>query len=131
MKPFELEKALKGNKLITKNGLEAKITFHDKESESLLVVISEEDGLEAVWYDEFGKMQTDRDEDYDLFMNVEKQKVYIAIGKKLKLFAEVEEGCYWSSSAFKSKGELLHHLNGKISYTDDHEIVEIEVEVEV
>lgn len=127
MKQFDLEKALAGDPVITREGEEALNIFYSKELENngkeLCVIVVLKSGC-VLKYRKNGTLNDDyvEGEGLDLFMAQKKQKYYMAIGK------EMDGYNYRKTSAlYKSKKDLD---NWMASGTNFYSIKELELDVE-
>lgn len=123
MKPFDLEKALAGKEVVTRDGREAKVVFFSefKEQYPVLVVIKYEapqvwmcdwftrEGSESFYNKGSGK---------DLFMSSKTKKLWVAVSKKSDC-----RGRYSISDIATTKEEIE-----KYYYHESHNFIEIEIE---
>lgn len=99
MKKFDLDAALKGAPVITKNGLPARVICTDAKGKYPLVALILEDNLEVpVKYALDGKRHIENKGNYDLFMVTVKKKGYINIW-------EHENGKKWAEGIFSTRDE--------------------------
>lgn len=119
LKPFNLEKALAGDPVITRNCRKVlQISyFSDAQDQYKLMVLVEGRDCPISFYPT-GKFYSSKEDDFDLFMAPKKIKGYIAI-LHLK-----NVGCY-STSLFYENKEIL---NAVLEGTKIQQIVEVEIE---
>jgi hypothetical protein len=121
LKPFDLEKALAGEPVVTREGEKVKIVYVSKKDKTYQVlgiifdkITDEED---TYWFTKEGK-DLDGGE-YDLFMAPKTKKLWIAIHKT----NGDNDGIYTTSNAYTSKEKL----SSGDSFKESH-LVEIEIE---
>ncbi len=128
MKPFDLQAALRGEPVVTKDGRKVLTIVHwdfpwvkDKFKVTALI-----DGEEiAKDYDQNGRMiNHETDSKYYLFMAPRTKKLWIAVENKM-----LENDTHFSSCAYNTKQELLDNLLIDKENEKYFQIKEIEIEV--
>ena len=98
MKPFNLEEALAGKPVVTRDGREVTEIHYfktDKSSYPLGAVI----GGNTTWFKLNGKQNDDPESDYDLFMKEEEVTMYVHV-------FETQNGCLVSTISKSEKTTL-------------------------
>lgn len=121
MKPFDLEAALRGEPLITRDGRKV-LEFHyfkEMDTEKQCIVYHAEDSPLRAAYIKGNCIYSGEADDGDLFMKPEKKKLYIVVKNKLPT------GYEWhpTSNAYIDRSLAENHV------LDESQIVEIEIEV--
>ena len=121
MKPFNLERALAGDPVVTRDGQKIIEIIHFKKRNKfpVLALFDYENTIKA--YCENGiycNSLSECDNKYDLFMAPKTKKLWIAIEK-----AEHAKGSHFTSTAETDKEYLLKHIDKK-----KYHIVEVEIE---
>jgi hypothetical protein len=98
MKPFDLEKALAGDPVITGDGRKVEELYYFKKLKNIFPIAAVIDG-NLYTYQTNGRSRHFDDKDADIFM--ETKKLYIAIEKK----AENPCGSHHTSNAYTDKSE--------------------------
>lgn len=122
LKPFDLDRALAGDKVVTRDGQKIIDLFLSKNPEldeySKLVGTIEDDDDIYTWGENSIFCIDDEDDSMDFFMVPNTKKLWIAIGKKESKF------CHITSAAYLNKEDAYSQWN-----IDEYIIKEIEIEV--
>ena len=78
MKPFNLEEALAGKPVVTRDGRKVKIAGYNPESADILMVVGWVDNLVETWSSE-GRYTESGDGGFDLFMAPETKDVWVLL----------------------------------------------------
>ncbi|MHB9161363.1 MAG: hypothetical protein ACYC6W_10860 [Nitrosotalea sp.] len=126
MKPFNLERALAGDKVITKNGhIVLELILQFKLIEPYINLIGTINGYVYTWNKE-GKIYVDGTSNpFDLFMSSTKKKLYIAIHKNKETN---NHHLIFKGKSYESKEELEEVLSYYIG-SENFIIVETEIEI--
>lgn len=123
MKPFNLEKALAGDPVVTRGGQKiTEIRYFNKRDKYKLLALSEDGDLLA--YDDKGIFCHQTQPHYDLFMAPKPKK-------KMYFYAyphhenHDEEGVFYTTNLYGS----LELLNTVYNLTENSQLLEVEVEV--
>lgn len=122
LKPFDLERAIAGYPVFTRDGRKViEIFFSKLKIKCNILAYIENDGGRFTAYNDCGIYDDGHESDNDLFMAPRAKKLWIAVKKE-----PFEDGVYPTSWAAESKG---HFFNRDYCKTKYHH-VEIEVEDE-
>lgn len=121
LKPFDLEAALRGEPVVTRDGraIIDMVLFKNKKIICSLAG-SIEDYYAIVQWDTNGRFDETVDNKFDLFMGKKTKKLYIGIALSPK------DGAHWTTGAYESEEQLMDNV-GMIP--DRMRITEIEIEV--
>ena len=127
MKPFNLEQAKQGKKVVTRDGQEVKqFTVFDGVSSSYVSVWGVVGGAVRGWLENGRFLSANQDHHLDLFMATEKKTMYIAVaddntGNRFNLRL--------TSNAYCSENELKEQAGRGVVMSGKHQIVSFEIEV--
>jgi hypothetical protein len=127
MKPFNLEAALRGEPLITRDGrkvLEIHF-FKETDKENQCIVYHAEDSPLRAAYIKGNCIYSGEEDDGDLFMKVQKKKLYILISNTCFDAGFGIHALHTTSNAYVDKAVAQEQLN----HCSDSQLVEIEIEV--
>lgn len=100
MKPFDLEKAIVGKPVVTRNGYPVRILCTDRRDPTFsmnIVALIKTPALDEVMiYDKCGSCRLDIESEYDLFMAPEKKEGWVNLYVTKNGFAEVDAVIYES-----------------------------------
>jgi hypothetical protein len=120
-KPFDLEKALAGEPVVTGDGrkvLELKL-FKSQIDNPLVCLIEGREGLVSVRSNGLAMC----DHDYDLFMAPKKKKLWIAVSKE-----PYQSNAHFGSAAYKEKDELIEHIKRFGRVPENFHLMQIEID---
>lgn len=123
MKPFNLEEALAGKPVVTRDGHNVSQITHFKNVDTPLSVRAVIQNNVTSFTEEGNYYQSRDPNSYDLFMKSEKKKLYIGIATKP--FDSVLSPSHHATNAYEDKERLLNLLE----FQGDYRIVEIELDV--
>jgi hypothetical protein len=125
-KPFDLQKALAGDPVETREGREIKVVFVSEMNEEYPVLCVYKDiDFEYVsrWYKKSGQEYSNRESNLDLFMLTKKKALWIAVSKE-----PYASNAHYSSAAFKSKDELIGHIKRFGNVPENFHLMQIEID---
>jgi hypothetical protein len=125
LKPFDLEKALAGEPVVTRDGINVEEIFYFAKALHVRRKLCSIFGGRYYFYEENGKYLQDQDYCLDLFMAPKKKKLYIAI-KKIK--DSDQPITHRSSSAYEEEWRVRELFKEELS-DETWSIHEFEIEV--
>lgn len=121
LKPFNLEEAMNGAELVTRDGRQARFLYllkNDRFQDRVLIIVNDDDNREILRQHMVnGRYYSENIETcHDLFMKPKTKKLFIRVDN-----FSGGDGYHYTSSA--------HPILDKVTLLDETQIVEIEIEV--
>lgn len=129
-KPFDLKRALSGDKFVRADGA-VPSEWHwfkhlENDNEKLAVLI----GGDIHWYDEKGiNCRCGNQCNDKLVMMPIKKKLWVAVAKNERMnFARALKYYYMNETAFSNRSDLIENIRERGLNPDDHHLIEVEID---